>query len=151
MWGRIYGETFTVTYAYIQCNKKVDHHTVKVLMLAEGKEVILSTGEFDFLMDDFEYNASAHHRFLKEIAIKAHGFLDVNLKMKKILEAQNMLQNFNPVLRFLAKNIVGIQPGYFRLQSGFNLAVTRDGSILQEVGKTLHEIVLFKPVQQEQL
>jgi hypothetical protein len=35
------------------------------------------------------------------------------------------------------------------LASDFALAVTRDGESVQESGTTLHEIVLFKPVQQE--
>ena len=47
MWGRVYSDNYTVDYAYIQCNKKLENHTIKVLMLAEGEDVILSTGEFD--------------------------------------------------------------------------------------------------------
>ena len=38
-----------------------------------------------------------------------------------------MLENFNPVLRFIAKNILRMKPGYFRLVSDFELEVTRDG------------------------
>ena len=44
MWGRIYSETLTVCYAFIQCNKKVDNHAVKVLMAARNEEVVLDTG-----------------------------------------------------------------------------------------------------------
>jgi hypothetical protein len=149
MWGRIYSEHFTVTYAYIQCNEKVNNHTVKVLMLADGKEVILSTGEFDFLKEDFEYNPKAKYQFPKQITINEPGALKATLKMKRILEAQDMLENFNPVMRFLAKNILRIKPGYFRLVSDFELDVTRDGKSIKETGTTLHEIVLFKPVQRE--
>ncbi len=149
MWGRIYSESFTLAYACIQCNEKVDNHLVKVLMLAEGKEVILSTGEFDFLKDDFEYNARAKYRFPKTILINAPGTLAATLKMSKILEAQDMLDNFGPVLRLLAKHVLKIQPGYFRLASDFELEVTRKGASKKETGTTLHEIVLFKPVQPE--
>jgi len=149
MWGRIYSENFTVSYAYIQCNQKVNRHTVKVLMLAEGREVILSTGEVDFLKDNFEYNPKAKYQFPKQVTIHAPGELKATLKMKRILEAQDMLENFSPVLRFLAMNILRIQPGYFRLESNFELAVTRDGKSVNESGTTLHEIVLFKPVGQE--
>jgi hypothetical protein len=150
MWGRIYSERFTAAYAYIQCNRKVGDHTVKVLMLADGKEVILSTGEFDFLTDNFEYNPKAKYRFPKRVSIIAPGALEARLSMKKILEAQDMLDNFSPLLRFLAKNILRIQPGYFRLLSDFELEVTRDGNSIKETGTTLHEIVLFKPVEKEQ-
>jgi hypothetical protein len=151
MWGRIYSEHYTAAYACIQCNEKVDNHLIKVLMLAEGKEVILSTGEFDFLKDDFEYNSQAKYQFPKKITINAPGALTATLKMKKILEAQDMLDNFSPVLRFLAKYILRIKPGYFRLASDFELEVTRKGKVVKETGTTLHEIVLFKPVLQEEV
>ena len=147
MWGRIYSENFTVSYAFIRCNEKVNRHTVKVLMMADGKEVVLSTGEFDFLKVDFEYNAKAKYEFPKQVTIDAPGELKATLKMKRILEAQDMLENFSPVLRFLAKNIMRIQPGYFRLESDFELEVSRDGKSVKESGVTLHEIVLFKPVR----
>jgi len=149
MWGRIYSESFTAAYAYIQCNEKVDNHVVKVLMLAKGKDVVLSTGEFDFLKDDFEYNPKTKYQFPKQITILAPEKLKATLKMNRILEAQDMLENFNPMLRLLAKHILHIQPGYFRLESEFELEVTRDGKSVKENGRTLHEIVLFKPVQQE--
>lgn len=147
MWGRVYSENFTLAYAYIQCNSKVDNHTVKVLMLAHGKEVILSTGEFDFLKDDFEYNPKAKYQFPKQITIHAPDVLNATLKMKRILEAQDMLENFNPILRFLAKNLLRIKPGYFRLESDFELDVKMGGQFVNQAGTTLHEIVLFQPVQ----
>lgn len=149
MWGRVYSESFTAAYACIQCNEKVDNHLIKVLMLAEGKEVILSTGEFEFLTEDFEYNPKAKYQFPKKITLNTPGMLTATLNMNKILEAQDMLENFSPVLRFLAKNILRIKPGYFRLVSDFKLEVMREGKPLIETGTTLHEIVLFKPVQQE--
>jgi Svf1-like C-terminal lipocalin-like domain len=146
MWGRIYSENFTVSYAFIQCNEKVNRHTVKVLMLAKGKDVILSTGEFNFLKNDFEYNPKAKYQFPKQITIDAPGeiALRATLNMKRILEAQDMLENFSLVLRFLAKNILRIKPGYFRLESDFELEVTWDGKDVKDTGATLHEIVLFK-------
>jgi hypothetical protein len=149
MWGRIYSEHFTAAYAFIQCNKKVDNHTVKVLMLAHGQDVILSTGEFDFLKDDFEYNPTAKYQFPKQITIHAPGVLNATLRVKRILEAQDMLKSFNPVLRLLAKYVLRIKPGYFRLASDFELDVTQDGESFLETGTTLHEIVLFSAAQQE--
>ena len=146
MWGRVYSENFTISFAYIQCNEKVDNHTVKVLMMAEGKEVVLSTGDFDFLKDDFEYNPKAKYQFPRQIIIHAPGALKANIKVKRVLEAQDMLENFNPALRFVAKNILRLKPGYFRLVSEAGLEVTRDGKTTGEAGETLHEIVLFKSV-----
>ena len=146
MWGRIYSESFTVAYAYIQCNEKVNNHTVKVLMVADGREVILSTGEFELLSNDFEYNPKAKYQFPRRISIQEPTIFNATLRMNKVLEAQDMLENFNPALRFIAKHILHMKPGYFRLLSDFELEVTRDGKTTQESGTTLHEIVLFKPV-----
>jgi hypothetical protein len=144
MWGRIYSDHFTSVYAYIQCNQKVADHTVKVLMLAKGCEVILSTGEFDFLPDDFQYNPKAKYQFPKKISIHADGVMSAILNVREVLEAQDMLEAFNPVLRFLAKNVLGIKPGYFRLVSKVGLEVRHKGESEEETGSALHEIVLFK-------
>lgn len=144
MWGRIYAENFTAAYAYIQCNDKVDNHTVKVLMLADGQEVILSTGEFDFSKEDYEYDSKAKHQFPKKIIISSPNELEVTLNVKKVLEAQDMLENFNPVLRFVAKNFLRLKPGYFRLISDFELKVIRGRNVTKEAGTTLHEIVIFR-------
>lgn len=149
MWGRIYSDNFTISYAFIQCNKKVNNHAVKVLMLAEGKEVILSTGEFSFNQEDFSYNSKTKHQFPKQITIIASGKMKVTLKVNKIIEAVDMLTNFNFVRRILAKFLLRIKPGYFRLSSNFELEVTRDRESVIETGTTLHEIVIFKPVLEE--
>ena len=146
MWGRIYSPRFTVAYAYIQCNQKVDGHVVKVLMLADGQQVVLSTGEFEFSTHDFEYSPAAKYQFPKTIAIKTSSILDVTQKVKRVLEAQDMLESFNPVLRFIARRILHMKPGYFRLLSDFELEVTQDGQTSRETGSTLHEIVLFREV-----
>jgi hypothetical protein len=147
MWGRIYSDHHSAAYACIQCNEKVGNHMVKVLMLAEGKEVILSTGEFDFSQDDFEYNSKAKYAFPKKITIAAPGGLAVTLRMHSLLEAVDMLESFSPVLRVLARHVLKIKPGYFRLVSDFELDVRQAGRSAKETGTTLHEIVLFKPTQ----
>jgi hypothetical protein len=144
MWGRIYSKSYTLSYAYIQCNKKMDRHAVKVLMLAEGRDVILSTGEFDFKMDGFEFNPNAKHSYPKELKITIPSELKVSLHVKRILEAVDMLDYFSPILRFLAKYLLRLKPGYFRLRSDFEIDVQNEGKRKKERGSTLHEIVLFK-------
>ena len=148
MWGRIYSENHTISYAFIQCNNKVDNHQVKVLMVADHQEITTSTGEFDFKQNNFNYNSIAKHRFPNEITIKVENKISVILKVKRILEAQDMLQNFNPIFRFLAKAILKIKPGYFRLNSEFDLEIQKNGIIEKETGSTLHEIVIFKPIDE---
>ena len=151
MWGRIYSDSFTVAYAYIQCNQKVNNHAVKVLMLANGKDVVLSTGEFAFTQHDFEYSSQAKYQFPRKISLTVPDEMTATLNLNRILEAQDMLENYNPILRFIAKYILGLKPGYFRLLSDFELEVNRDEKTIQESGTTLHEIVLFKPVEQNHL
>jgi len=149
MWGRIYSKTYTLSYAFIQCNQKMENHAVKVLMLADGEEVILSTGEFDFVKDNFEYHPEAKYQYPKKLTIKIPDELEVTLSVRRVLEAEDMLDNFNPVLGFIAKNLLRLKPAYFRLESDFQIEVIRDGASNKESGTTLHEIVLFKPVSQE--
>jgi hypothetical protein len=145
MWGRIYSSDHTAVYAYIQCNDRVDNHLVKVLMLADGRQVVLSTGEFDFLMSEFEYDPRAKYRFPRKISLRAPGALEAGLSVTRVLEAQDMLENFNPFLRFAARNILRIKPGYFRLISEVEIETVKDGREARERGTCLHEIVLFKP------
>jgi predicted secreted hydrolase len=144
MWGRIYSENFTLSYAFIQCNQKVDRHAVKVLMLAKDKDIILSSGEFEFDQADFEYSEAAGHSFPRTITVTIPDLLDVTLEVAKVLEAESMLNNFNIALRFIAKNILGMKPGYFRLNSHFKLRTMHNGISYEEDGNTLHEIVTFK-------
>jgi hypothetical protein len=146
MWGRIYSKNFTVAFAYIQCNRRVDNHTVKVLMMAKGRQVVLSTGEFDLLREDLEYNPKAKHRYPKRIILSAPGELKATLQVRKVLEAQDLLETFNPLLRVLARHILRIRPGYFRLLSEFELEAPLGERITKETGTTLHELVLFQPL-----
>ena len=147
LWGRIYSRNFTVVYAIIQCNHKAANHLVKVLMLAEGQEIILSSGEFDFVKEDLEYNPKARYQFPRKLVISAPGHLKATLRVKTVLEAQDMLENYQPILRFIAGNIMRLKPGYFRLVSDAELEVTRGGKKAKEGGTALHDIVLFKPLQ----
>ena len=73
--------------------------------------------------------------------------MEAVLTVDKVLEAEDMLTNFNPVLAFLAKNVLRMKPGYFRLLSNFELTVNHEGKIYKEDGQTLHEIVLFKSAE----
>ncbi|MFW9908937.1 MAG: lipocalin-like domain-containing protein [Candidatus Thorarchaeota archaeon] len=143
MWGRVYSENYTVAYAFIQCNEKVDRHVVKVLMGAKGSEVFLSSGEYEFTQEDFEYSVAAGHSYPRSISINVPGELEAKLDVVKVFEQVNMLDNFNPILAFLAKNILRLKPGYFRLNSDFTLKVTRDQATTTETGRTLHEVVTF--------
>jgi hypothetical protein len=40
-----------------------------------------------------------------------------------------------------------LRPGYFRLESNFEISVTREGGTNKESGTALHEIVLFRSAE----
>ncbi|MFW9887526.1 MAG: hypothetical protein ACFFER_05050 [Candidatus Thorarchaeota archaeon] len=149
MWGRVYSDNFTVSYAYIKCNKSVDYHIVKVLMLAKNQDVILSTGEYEFIPEHFEYDERTNHYYPKSLTIRNPQSFETVLKVQRVLEAQNMLDNFGALLRFAASKILRLQPKYFRLLSEFELKVNHGGVSAEESGTTLHEIVAFKPILKE--
>ncbi len=146
MWGRVYSESFTLAYAYIQCNDKVENHVVNALMLADGAEVILSTGEFEFGQEAFQYDERARHRFPRSIKIKAHDTFEASLQVNRVLEAQDLLENYNLLLRLAARHLLRLKPGYFRLNSEFSLSVGFPGQIRTETGITMQEIVIFNPI-----
>ncbi|HUL38839.1 MAG TPA: hypothetical protein VLU38_00975, partial [Methanomassiliicoccales archaeon] len=142
MWGRVYSQRFTVSFAFIQCNEKVGGHTVKVLMLAEGRKPILSTGDFDFIKKDFVKAPTDHYSYPKSLTIDAPGELNVELVVKKVLESQDMLAGLSAPLRFAAKHLMRLRPWYYRLESDFVIRAGKKGS-LEERGTALHEIVMF--------
>ena len=144
MWGRIYSQHYTVSYAFIQCNNKVGDHAVKVLMLADGRNVILSTGEFEFGKENYEYNPETRHNYPRRITISVPNELEIGLDVRRILESQDMLKNFSLPLRLIARYLMRVQPGYFRLESDFEIDLTRNGITSRERGTALHEIVLFR-------
>jgi len=65
----------------------------------------------------------------------------------RVRQAVNMLDAFSPLLRFLARHVMRIRPGYFRLLSNLGIEVTQDGSKAVETGTTLHEVVIFKKIE----
>ncbi len=147
MWGRVYSEHFTVAYALIQCNARVDRHEVRVLMVAQDQNVILSTGEFEILTGEFDYDARAGHWYPIEMTFNIPGRFKMLLRVREILEAENMLDRLGAMTRFLAGHILRIRPGYFRLLSDFTIEYVQSGHTQTERGTTLHEIVAFKPIR----
>ncbi len=147
MWGRVYSTKYTISYALIQCNKSVDRHAIKVLMIAENENVIVSTGEYDLKASDFEFSESAGHSYPRSLTFSIPGKFWMEMRVRRVLEAVNMLNNFGPGLRFLAKYVLRLKPGYFRILSDFKIKITEHAQSQEESGSTLHEIVAFKPIE----
>jgi hypothetical protein len=118
-------------------------------MLAKNQDVILSTGEYEFIPEDFEYDERANHFVPKSLTIRNPESFETVLKVNRVLESENMLDNFGTILRFAARRILRLQPGYFRLLSDLTLKVNHEGVKAEESGTMLHEIVAFKPILKE--
>ena len=143
-WGRIYSDNFTIIYAYIKCNKKMDNFPINIFMIAKGEEIILSTGEFNLIEKDFQYNEKANNQYPKTLIFDLPDHNDVVLDVEEIIDADQLLSEFNPIVRFLAKNILKINPGYFRFKSKFEINITEDDTLYREKGTTLHEMVIVR-------
>jgi len=143
-WGRIYSENLTVVYAYIQSNKKMENYIIPVLMLAKNDKIILSTGEYVLKEKDFQYDDKAKNNYPLSLEFELPNQNKITLKVENIIDSDNMLSDFNPILRFLAKNVLKLNPGYFRLNSKFEINFDYNGSSFKEKGNTLHEMVILK-------
>ncbi len=120
-------------------------------MVAKDQEAILSTGELDFKQVQFTPNETIGYAFPKNVTITSKDNLTISMNVDRLLESQNMLDNFNPIIRFVAKNLLRIKPGYLRVKSNFDLSIDQGGVFSKESGSTLHEIVIFKPIQEEKV
>ncbi|MFX0020229.1 MAG: lipocalin-like domain-containing protein [Promethearchaeota archaeon] len=143
-WGRIYSENFTIVYAHIKCNKKMDDYNIKVFMLAKNEDILLSTGEYKLIEESFQYNEKARNSYPKSLKFKLSEQNEINLNVNEIIDADHLLSEFNPILRFLAKNVLKLNPGYFRFNSKFEIKMTHNGTQYKELGNTLHEMVIIK-------
>ena len=143
-WGRIYSENLTVVYAYIQSNKKMDKYIIPVLMLAINDKIILSTGEYELRENDFQYDDKAKNNYPLSLEFVLPNQNIITLKVENIIDSDYMLSEFNPILRFLAKNVLKLNPGYFRLNSKFEINFDYHGTLFKEKGNTLHEMVILK-------
>lgn len=144
-WGRLYSENFTLCYAHIQCNKKMYNHPIKVLMLAKNEKVILSTGEYELTQENFQYDNKAANEYPKNLKFKVPNQLETSLEVQEIIDSGNVLELYgmSSVIRFIAKYILRISPGFFRFNSKFKLNVSFKGKSYQEQGNTLHELVIL--------
>jgi hypothetical protein len=143
-WGRIYSENFSVVFAYIKCNKRMDDYPIQVLMIAKNENIILSTGEYELVQDNFEFNDKAGNKYPKDLKFKFGGGNEISLIVQEIIDADNLLYELGPITRFLAKNILRLKPGYFRLNSKFQINLYIEGESHIEEGTTLHEMVIAK-------
>ena len=143
-WGRIYSDTFTVIFAYIKCNKKMNNYPIHVLMVAKDENIIMSTGEFELIADDFQFHEKANNKYPKMLKFNISEQQNITLKVEKIIDADNLLFEMGPLLRFVVKRVLRLKPGYFRLNSKFDIDFQWEGKNYNEKGNLLHEMVISK-------
>jgi predicted secreted hydrolase len=143
-WGRIYSENFTVVFAYIKCNKRMDNYPIQVLMLAKNESVFLSSGEYELTQENFEFNDKAGNKYPKILKFNIGNQHEITLNVQELIDADNLLLELGAITRFFAKNLLKLKPGYFRLNSKFQLNMLHEGKSYIENGSTLHEMVITK-------
>ncbi|MFX1281063.1 MAG: hypothetical protein ACFFA3_17060 [Promethearchaeota archaeon] len=144
-WGRIYSsEGSTVIFAYIKCNKRMENYPIQVLMIARNEKIYLSTGEYELVQDNFEYNDKADNEYPKSLVFSFGNGNKITIEVQEIIDADNLLFELGIISRFLVKNLLRKKPGYFRLNSKFQLNLQFEGKSNIEKGTTLHEMVIAK-------
>lgn len=143
-WGRLYTDQFSLLFATVMTQKRFGFHEFRPLMLARGREIVLSTGEVTLTEGPTTYSDIAHRSYPTSLRLQVPGAIDLKLDVKQMIHAHDLLDDV-PVVRSraiksLARKLIG-QPGYFRFLSDFELTVTLDGETTVETGSTLHELV----------
>lgn len=146
-WGRLYSDTFTLIFAYIKCNKKMDNYPIKVLMLAKDENIILSTGEYELIQENFQYHEKVENYYPKSLIFKISDQQQISLEVQDIIDGDNLLFELSPVLRFVAKYLLRLKPGYFRFNTKYNIDILYNGTVFKEQGNTLHEMVIVNKLK----
>ena len=83
---------------------------------------------------------SSHRR------LSASDTEDRSACMSVMFAVSQSKDNRSPLLRILARYVLRLKPGYFRLLSDFEIELTVGGEPIREQGRTLHELVAFQPI-----
>ncbi|MGJ0120692.1 lipocalin-like domain-containing protein [Williamsia sp. MIQD14] len=147
-WGRLYVEDYSLLYAVVLTQEGYGSHQIAPVMVADGAEVILSSGEAVLEEGPLLPDADAGRDYPSWISLTIPGRLELRLDVRTVLHGHDLLGDIpvvgSKVLRPLVSRLVG-HPGYFRFASDFRLAVTRDdGRVDVRTGTTLHELVALR-------
>lgn len=143
-WGRLYTEDYSLLFANVITQKRLNHHQSAPLMLADRDGVLLSTGEVTLTEGPMQFHAGAGREHPEWIQLEVPGEVTLRLDVERIIDAQDLLDEV-PVVRSRAvKPIIHLllgRPGYFRFDSQFTLTV---GDRAPVIGRTLHEMVALR-------
>jgi hypothetical protein len=119
-------------------------YAIKVLMLAKEEKIVLSTGEYDLLQEEFQYDDKAENNYPQILKFKIPERQEIVFSVQNIIDSGNLLFELSPLLRFIAKNLLKLKPSYFRFNSKFEVNINYEGKTYREQGTTLHEMVIVK-------
>jgi len=141
--GHYFAGDFSFIYAYIKCNKRMDYYPIQVAMLAKGEDIFLSSGEYELIAEDFEYNEKANNKYPKSLTFKFAENQTITMKVERIVDADNLLNEFGPLVRFIGKHLLRLKPGYFRFNSKVEFDMVIEGESFKEKGDMLHEQIIL--------
>ncbi len=143
-WGRLYTDEISLVYAMVQTTERYGSHWSQPIMVARGREVVLSEGEVEITEGPTVFSPVADRAYPSFLRLAVPGKIDLTLTVREIVHAHDLLSDVPVVgrapLNKLVKTVVG-HPGYFRFRSDFDLTVTIDGRQETHTGQTLHEMV----------
>lgn len=143
-WGRLYVEDYSLLFANVLTQKRLNHHRSAPLMLAHNDRIVLSNGEMTITEGPMEFHAVANREFPRWLELEVPGQVRLRLDVERIIDAQDILDELPVVRSKLVKPIIHKlvgRPGYFRFDSRFVLTVVQDGEEVVRRGSTLHEMV----------
>jgi hypothetical protein len=146
-WGRLYTDEFSVLFANVLTQPRLDHHRSAPVMLARKGEVVLSTGEVELTEGPMHFHSGANREYPEWIRLDVPGELTLTLNVERIIDAQDLLDEV-PVVRSravkpLIHRLLG-RPGYFRFDSTFELVLADQHGGETLTGRTLHEMVALR-------
>lgn len=139
-WGRLYADDYTLLFAHVKANSRFGGKSSNPLMLAHRGTIILSTGEMTVTAENIKFNRIADRDYPGRLILQVPGKLKLTLNVKKIIDADDFLKDFNPALKWAINSFIG-RPGYFRFLSDYRLEITLNGKIEERTGTILHEMV----------
>lgn len=151
-WGRVYADDLTVVYATIFTTGRYGNVVSTPFMLAQGSEIVLSSGEVEIEEGPPVYNEVADQSYPSSLTLcVGGGAAELRLDVREIIHAHDLLNDVpvvgRPYVKPVAKPIINRllgNPGYFRFRSDFTLAAEIDGARVERTGSTLHEAVALR-------
>ena len=146
-WGRLYTDDFSLLYATVRTQARFAHHESRPLMLAHGRDIVLSTGEVELTEGPLVHNAQAGRGYPEWIRLQVDDAVDLTLNVRSVVHAHDLLDDVpvvrSPLVKPIVHKLVG-HPGYFRFTSDFELTAIVDGEKFERSGTTLHELVALR-------